>query len=390
MFIPIVSSGLASLPPATIPDIQDGILPEEKEKLTEYQLTPAEPLRRFCAAALQRVGVSAEDAATVADTLVEADLRGVHSHGVWWLTRYTRRLRHGGLNPKPNLKVAHETPAMLLLDADRAMGQIAAVAAMRHAIRKAKFSGASVVGVRNSNHFGAAAYYALMAPQENQIGFATTDAEPTMASWGGTHAVVGNNPLAFAVPTGRNFTLVLDMAQSVVAWGKIFLAAQRGEKIPSSWAFNAAGEPTEDPQEAMAGLLMPVGGYKGYGLALVMEILSGVLTGAAFGLSIPPMADETASQGHGHFFMALDIAQFMPLTEFQERMDVLIAQQREVPLAKGVERIYLPGEIEHFKREQRLKTGIPLEPYVIEALAQLGVEMDLDTTGLRPGSRAFE
>jgi LDH2 family malate/lactate/ureidoglycolate dehydrogenase len=360
-----------------------------REERPKDRLVQAEPLRRFCSAVFQRVGVSAGDAATVADTLVEADLRGVHSHGVWWLTRYTRRLRHGGLNPKPNLQVAHETPAILLLDADGAMGQIAAVTAMRYAIRKAKLSGASVVGVRHSNHFGAAAYYALMAAQQNQIGFATTDAEPTMAPWGGTKAVVGNNPLAFAIPTRRNFTLVLDMAQSVVAWGKIFLAAQRGEKIPSTWAFNAAGEPTDDPHEAVAGLLMPVGGYKGYGLALVMEILSGVLTGAAFGLSMPPMADETTSQGHGHFFMAFDIGQFLPLADFQERMDRLIAQQREVPLAKGVEHIYLPGEIEHLKREQRLKTGIPLEPHVMEGLAQLAVEMNLDTTGLWAGGAAF-
>ncbi len=371
---------------AAIADIEDGFLRKER---SEDKLVQVEPLRRFCSAAFQRVGVSADDAATVADTLVEADLRGVHSHGVWWLTRYTQRLRHGGLNPKPNLRVAHETPAILLLDADRAMGQVAAAAAMRHAIRKAKLSGASVVGVRNSNHFGAAAYYALMAAQENQIGYATTDAEPTMAPWGGTKAAVGNNPLAYAIPTGRDFTIVLDMAQSVVAWGKIFLAAQRGEKIPSTWAFNAVGEPTEDPHEAMEGLLMPVGGYKGYGLALVMEILSGVLTGAAFGLSMLPMADETASQGHGHFFMALDIGQFLPLAVFQERMDQLIAQQREVPLAKGVDRVYLPGEIEHSKREQRLKTGIPLDPYVIEALAQLAVEMDLDPTGLWAGVNAF-
>jgi LDH2 family malate/lactate/ureidoglycolate dehydrogenase len=351
--------------------------------MTAHTLVHRDPLHRFCAAAFERVGVPAEDAALVADTLVEADLRGVHSHGVWWLITYTQRLRHGGLNPRPDIRVVRETPAMALLDADRGMGQVGGIAAMRCAIQKARATGVGVAAVRNSNHFGAAAYYALMAVPEGQIGFAVSDAEPTMAPWGGAKAVVGNNPMAYAIPTGDDFSIVLDMAQSVVAWGKIFLAAQRGENIPPTWALNTSGEPTEDPHEAMAGLLLPVGGYKGYGLALVMEILSSVLVGATFGLDMPPMADAAATQDTGHFFLALDIDHFMPLATFKQRMANLIAEHRGVPRAPGVDRIYLPGEIEHLKRTQRLGSGIPLEDYITQALRRLGAELELDTRFLQ-------
>jgi LDH2 family malate/lactate/ureidoglycolate dehydrogenase len=269
---------------------------------------------------------------------------------------------------------------MTLLDADRSMGQIAGVAGMRQAIAKAKTCGVGVATVRNSNHFGAAAYYALLAAGEGQIGFAVSDAEPTMAPWGGAKAVVGNNPMAYAIPVDDGFNVVLDMAQSVVAWGKIFLAAQRGEQIPATWALSPNGTPTDDPHEAMAGLLLPVGGYKGYGLALVMEILSSVLVGATFGAGMQPISDETASQDVGHFMMALEISHFMSPDEFRKRMVYLIAEQRSVPLAAGVDRIYLPGEIEHLNRTQRLESGILLEPYVITALRQLGDELNLDTT----------
>jgi LDH2 family malate/lactate/ureidoglycolate dehydrogenase len=251
-------------------------------------------------------------------------------------------------------------------------------------MRKAQENGVGVATVRNSNHFGAAAYYALMAAHQQQIGFATTDAEPTMAPWGGAQKlVVGNNPLAYAVPVDDDFTLVLDMAQSVVAWGKIFLAAQRGEKIPPTWALNAEGEATDDPQAAMAGVLLPVGGYKGYGLALMMQVLSSVLSGATFGPTMPPMADPSVSQGHGHFFLALDIEHVIPLADFRRNMAQMVAEQRAVPLAKGVERIYLPGEIEQIKRQERLTTGIPLEPYVLAALAQVGEELGLEIAFLK-------
>jgi LDH2 family malate/lactate/ureidoglycolate dehydrogenase len=347
----------------------------------ELQRVPIEPLRRFCASAFERVGVPAEAAALVADTLVEADLRGVHSHGVWWVKTYTNRLRQGGLNPRPHLHIVRETASMAVLDADQALGQVASSAAMKLTMRKAGAEGVGVVAVRNSNHFGAAAYYAAMAARQHQIGFATTDAEPTMAPWGGAQQlVVGNNPLAYAVPVDDEFVMVLDMAQSVVAWGKIFLAAQRGEQIPPTWALNPAGEPTTDPQAAMAGVLLPVGGHKGYGLALMMQVISSLLSGATFGPTMPPMADPTVSQGHGHFFMALDIGHFVSLHEFRRAMAQLVAEQRAAPLAQGVERIYLPGEIEHRKRQERLRTGIPLEAYILNALREIGLELGIDSS----------
>jgi LDH2 family malate/lactate/ureidoglycolate dehydrogenase len=352
----------------------------------KYPRIPADQLRRFCVQAFEQVGLSTRDAALVADTLVDADLRGVHSHGTWWLTTYTERLRHGGLNPNPQIQIVRDLPSMAIVDAGGATGQVASAAAMRLSMDKARSSGVGVSTVRNSNHFGAAAYYAMMAAQEGQIGFATTDAEPTMAPWGGLKLVVGNNPLAFAAPVDDEFAVVLDMAQSVVAWGKIFLAAQRGEKIPAGWAVTPDGEATEDPVQAMAGFLQPVGQHKGYGLALMMEILSGVLSGAVFGASMPPMEDPTASQGHGHFFLAIEISHFMPLMEFKQRMSRLVAEQRYVPLAPGVERIFLPGEIEYEKKKRRLQSGIPLEPYIIESLTALGRDMGLETGFLRQKS----
>jgi LDH2 family malate/lactate/ureidoglycolate dehydrogenase len=294
------------------------------------------------------------------------------------MTTYTRRLRQGGLNPKPTMRVIQDTPSLVVLDADRAMGQVASVAAMRHAMAKAETTGVGAASVRNSNHFGAAAYYAQMAADHNQIGFAATDAEPIMAPWGGAKAVVGNNPFAYAIPSPE-FALVLDMAQSVVAWGKIFLAAQRNEQIPSAWALGPAGEPTNNPHTAMAGLLLPVGGYKGYGLALVMEVLCGVLSGASFGLTAPLMSDERASQDFGHFFLALNIAHFMLIDEFQERIARLVAEHRSAPVAPESERTYLPGEIEHLKRQTRLAQGIPLDSYIVRSLIQLGDELDLQT-----------
>jgi LDH2 family malate/lactate/ureidoglycolate dehydrogenase len=344
----------------------------------ENVVVEAAALRRFCEEAFERAGVPADDAATVADTLVEADLRGVHSHGVWWMTTYTRRLRQGGLNPRPAVRALRETPCLAVLDADRAMGQVAGVRGMKLATEKAGTAGVGVVTVRNSNHLGAAAYYALLAARKNQIGFAVSDAEPVMAPWGGAKAVIGNNPMAYAIPVDGEFSIVLDMAQSVVAWGKIFLAAQRGEKIPVTWALNAEGAPTDDPHEAMVGLLLPVGGYKGYGLALVMEILGSVLAGATFGSDMAPMSHDAAPQDVGHFFMALDINQFLPLEIFRERIGRLVKEHRGVPRRTGIERIYLPGEIEHELRARRLSDGIPLEPYIIKALIALGEELDVE------------
>ena len=282
------------------------------------------------------------------------------------------------MNPRPAIRVLRETPALALLDADGAMGQVAGVRAMQLAMEKAKTSGVGVVTVRNSNHFGAAAYFALLAARQDQIGFAVSDAEPIMAPWGGAKAVVGNNPLAYAIPAGGGFNVVLDMAQSVVAWGKIFLAAQRGEKIPATWAVGADGMPTESAHEALAGLLLPVGGYKGYGLAVVMEILSSVLVGATFGSGMAPMSDDSARQDIGHFFMALDISHFMPPDAFRERMTRLLDEHRAIPCRAGVERIYLPGEIEHDRRVERLAAGIPLDPYIMKVLEAVGEELDLD------------
>lgn len=348
----------------------------------EVMVLQAEALRRFCTAAFRQALMWEEDAALLAETLVEADLRGVHSHGVMLLPRYVRGLKVGGVNPRPEVKVVVETAAVALVDGDNGMGQMASVKAMELAIEKARRLGVGAVGVRNSNHFGAAAYYAMLALPHDMVGFATTNAPAVMAPWGGVTPTVGNNPFAYAMPAGRERPLVLDMACSTSARGKIRLAAQKGERIPLGWALTKEGEPTEDPHEALAGLLAPVGGYKGYGLAVIIEALAGVLTGALFARDIPRAGLESSEVFYpyhvGHFFGALDIGCFLSIAEYKARMDRLIGQIRSTALAKGVDRVYLPGEIEFEHHERRLREGIPTSYAVVRELKRLAEELGLE------------
>ena len=343
------------------------------------ELVQADNLRRFCSQILASVRVPQKDAELTAHTLVEADLRGVHSHGTESLLGYVKCLREGGLNPKPQIKPVVQLPAVSLLDGDGGLGQVVSVRAMREAMDKAKENGVGVVGVRNSCHFGAAAYYSMMALEEDMIGFATTNGGAVMAPWGGKVAMLGNNPISYAISAGQELPIVLDMALSVVAGGKIRLAALEGKKIPLGWALDQQGQPTDSPVEAMANLLLtPLGGYKGYGLAVVMDVLAGVLTGAAFGQHVNSwLTQPTEKQGVGHLFVALNIETFMPVAEFKDRVDRMIREIKSTPLAEGVKKIYLPGEIEFEKKAERLKTGIPLPIELLDRLRELGKELHL-------------
>ena len=338
---------------------------------------PAEALKEFCHRCFVQLGLGPEDAAITADNFVFANLRGVDSHGVIRMKVYADRLRAGGIDPKAQPSVIEESPATALMDAHNGIGQVASVAAAKLAISKSHESGFGLVGVRNSNHFGAAAYYTMLALDEGMVGFAATNAGATMAPTGGREARLGNNPFAIAVPAQSNPPIILDMATGAVAWGKIFIAQQEGRTIPFGWALDRDGEPTQDPNAAAdGGLIEPLGGYKGYGLSLLIDILTGVLCGSAFSKQVLMLRKNFDQPvGCAHTFGALRIESFMAVSEFRSRVDAIIGLMRDCPPAASVDRIYLPGEIEHEIEQRRRSQGIGLNAVLCEELATLASEL---------------
>ena len=340
---------------------------------------PAGKLLAFCRACFEKLGLSKQHARLTAENLIFANLRGVDSHGVIRLKIYAERLRAGGFKPKVRSKIISEQESSALIDACHGMGQVAAAAAMKLAIAKAKKTGMAVVSVRNSNHFGASAFYAMRALEHGMIGFAATNAGPTMAPTGGREGRLGNNAMAIAVPAGEFPPIVLDMATGAVAWGKIFVAQQEKKKIPATWALDKHGVPTDDPNAAAhQGLIQPFGGYKGYGLSLLIDILTGVLSGGGFSTHVKTLYKQIEAPSQvAHTCAAVRIGAFLPLAEFLQRMDEIIRLMRSCPTAPGVERIFVPGEIEHETEQRRRAGGIPLNAELRGELKVLGVELKL-------------
>lgn len=349
-------------------------------------LVAAPDLIQACQRILEKAGVPADQAAIIADAIVEGDLRGVQSHGVLRLSAYVHRVRTDTMTAATEVQVIGERGACALMDARHGFGQIAGVRAMSEAIARARQYGVGFVGVRNAGHFGVAAYYAMLALPHKMIGMVSANAAPSMAAWGGASPLLGTNPICIAIPTGGDVDIVLDMASSVVARGKIRLAASRGEPIPLGWALDERGLPTDDPAAAMRGTLVPIGGPKGYGLALVVDILSGVLTGSAFGPRVPSIHDTDAMVSAGFAVQALDIAAFADPRDFERDIQSLITDIRNSPRAPTCDRIYLPGEIEWLNRQERLEHGIPMPESVLQGLARLARELDVAIEWLNPGS----
>lgn len=347
----------------------------------------AADLRYWTRAVFESVGLPEPDAAVVTDALVSADLRGIDSHGVMRVPIYVKRLRLDLIEPRPSIRLAGDRGTVAVLDGGNGMGQVVAAQAMEEAIRRARQHSVGLVGVRNSNHFGMAAYFAMQALEHDMIGVALSNAPATMAPWGGARPYLGTNPLAIAVPAGDEPPIVLDMAMSTVARGKIILAAQEGTPVPEGWAVDTDGEPTTDPARALAGMVLPVGGAKGYGLATIIEILAGVLVGAAFGPHIGALYDNfTSPQGLGHFLGAIDVQAFDTADRFKGRMDRLIQEIRAVPRASQVERIYLPGEIEWLAELRRRREGIDLHPQTIPALQTVADDLRIPGPWSRLGA----
>ncbi|WP_409076586.1 Ldh family oxidoreductase (plasmid) [Pantoea sp. C3] len=331
-------------------------------------------LTAFCTQILENIGVPSDDARIVVKNLVEADLRGVYSHGVVRFPIYVKRILDGGTNPKASMKILRETRTTAVVDGDNGLGHLVGVQAMQLAIEKAAEGDCVFVAVKNSNHFGAAAYYTEMAARHNMIGFSfTIGAINHMTPWGGAEAMLGNNPFSVAFPTREDFSIVLDMACSIAARGKIIVAAKEGKPIPEDWATGPDGLPTTDAVEALKGFVTPLGGPKGYALTLTVGLLSTLLSGAFFGSDVGDLYEKTSTaQNSGHLFGVLPVASFDDLDSYLDRMDKAISDMRNAKKATDVERIYLPGEREYLSLLKHRQQGIPLGQSLYRELAELG------------------
>lgn len=345
--------------------------------MTDVPTLSRDRLLAFATDAYRAVGMPPDDALLAADTLVQADLWGHQSHGVMRLPWYVARLRSGVARPVAEPEMVVDAGAVAVMDGHDAMGQVLAARAAREAIRRAQAHGIGAVAVRRSNHFGTAMYFTLMAPPEGCILFASTNASPAMAPWGGRAKRVGNNPWSWAAPAGRFAPMVLDIANTAVARGKIYLARQRGEAIPPGWALDAEGVPTTDATAGIAGIIQPMAGHKGYAISVVMDMLSGVLTGSGIGPEVAgPYQAERRSQA-GHLLIALDIRAFQPLDAFNARMEAMIEGLHGAPLATGSSRILYPGELEAGNDTRLRREGVTLPADTLEDLAKLAGELGL-------------
>jgi LDH2 family malate/lactate/ureidoglycolate dehydrogenase len=340
-------------------------------------------LQSFVGAIFESCGMQPGDAQLLAETLVQADLRGCHSHGVLRVPEYAARLKGGGIDPKGIPSVVREKGVAIVVDGGNSMGQIGSTFAMRRAIDRARELGVAVAAVRGSNHCGAMAYYAMMALAHDMIGLATTNALPTMAPWGGIDKIVGINPLAVALPAGDEHPIVIDAAFSGSSHGKIRVFHQKGLAIPEGWAFDAAGRPTTDAAAAISGLLQPIGGYKGVGFAVVMGLLSTALSAASYGTELGNMVEGPRPGRDGHFFVALDVSAFTEVPDFKSRVDAVVRQMRASRRAEGAERIYSPGELEFLTERAYRTEGIPLNETTVQGLLQCAQPLGLDSALLR-------
>lgn len=347
--------------------------------MSDVQRFSSAALTDFVDQALRRFDVPPEDARVTAEILVEADLMGIESHGVAHLMvhpSYVLGFRQGVVNPRPSIRVLHETASTALVDGDGGLGPVVGHRAMKIAIEKAKECGTGMVAATRSRHYGIAGYYALMAVPHDMIGMAFTNSPPFVAPTFGRKRMLGTNPIAVAVPTGSGHPFLLDMATSAASHGKFEIARREGKPIPPTWGADEEGVPSTDMTRIMSrGWLLPLGStpeaasYKGYGLSMVVDILSGVLSGVGLSLNIEYIKHEV-----GHFCMALRIDGFRPVDEFKAMMDEMLTVFRSAPTVPGAERVLVAGQREFETREARLANGIPLHASIVGLLHRLAEE----------------
>jgi len=339
-------------------------------------------LAAFVIRALAAAGLSKQDAEIVAGLMVEADLRGSDTHGVIRLPLYVRRIRAGGVNAKPNIRVVSDRPSAALIDGDNAMGHLVMRRAAHLAIDKAKATGVGWVGARMSNHAGPAALYVTMPLHHDMIGlYFAVGSNNHLPAWGSSESLLGTNPMAVAVPAHEESAIVLDMAPTVAAYGKVRLKAQRGEPMPVGWMIDKQGKPLTDPKRADEGHLLPIGDYKGYGLSLIIGILAGALNRAALGREVVDFVKETGKATNtGQAIAAIAIDAFMPAADFRRNVDQVVRDMRNSQKLPGVERIYLPGEQSHAKLLDRRARGVPMPKALRDTLD--GMARDLNVAPL--------
>ena len=355
-------------------------------------------LQQFSASVFQKIGCSSSDAALAAEVLSSADLRGVDSHGIARLTGYVRLWEKQRINTRPNVRVVHETPSTAVVDGDAGLGLVVAPWAMQVAIAKASSAGTGWVSVRHSNHFGIAGYHAMQALPHDMVGIALTNASPLVAPTFALDRLLGTNPIAVAIPAGDQPPLVVDMATTTVANGKLEILQRKEQPAPTGWIQDRAGQPSINPKElSQGGALLPLGGdyehgsHKGYCLSSVVDIFSAVFSGANYGPWVPPFVSfldppaNPVGKGIGHFLGAMRVDAFRPADEFKRHMDRWITTFRRARAAEGHERVLIPGDPERATEAQRRQAGVPLLEPVVADLVELGERLGVATDFLRVG-----
>jgi len=338
-----------------------------------------EILRRFSGDIFRKFGLSEIDAFTVADTLVFANLRGIDSHGVVRIPPYLKRLEQGGAKSTANIRILKENPASVLLDGNGAMGQVIGAHASQLAVSKAESSGVAFVVARGSAHYGAASYYAVEIAKRNMIGISSTNTTPSVAAWGGARKALGNDPLSIAVPYREGFPLVLDISMSKTAGGKLKLAVKNNQSVPTGLGLDKSGRATTDPKAILdGGVHLPFGEHKGYGLAVMLEIINAVLSGANMLGEVGSWTKHPENPSNlGQIFAAINIAAFLDPKEFAERLDAFTQELKQSPPAEGGAGVLLPGEIEARVERERRDHGIPVPTAVWNELMEVSKTMNV-------------
>lgn len=329
-----------------------------------------EEWRRICEKLFTGIGISKEDSAIIVEAAITADIRGVPSHGTVRLLTYRQRIERGLINPSPKIKIENDSPSFIHLDGDNGAGQVVAYKAVKIAMESAKKTGCCAVSIHNTNHMGMLSYYALKAAEENFISNIMCNTPPFVAAIGGSEPILGTNPICWGIPAEK-FPIIMDMAISP-ARGKIKNAFDKGEPIPEGWAIDEDGKPTTDASKALNGVLLPSGGVKGYGIGIVVELFTGILSGANFGKHMPhPLDDYENKPDVGNFIMVFDVEKILSVERFKQRVSEYAAMVKSSKLSEGSSGIYLPGELEYLKAEKIKLGGLEISDSLYEKYTSL-------------------
>lgn len=338
---------------------------------------PRQQLEKFGVAVLEKLSVPRADAELLIDSLIQAELWGHESHGLLRLSWYYERLKNQAMRAVSAPQFVLDSGPLLVIDAQDSIGQVMAKLACQEAEKRARQHGIAAVGVRNSNHFGTAMYFTRMLAKQNLVAILTTNASPSMAPWGGRKKVIGNNPWSIAAPY-KDKVVVLDMANTVVARGKIYAALEKDEKIPYDWAITQDGRRTNNPKEAVDGVILPMGGHKGYAISFMMDVLSGVLTGSEVATGVNGPYKPKSKSGAGHLLIAIDVEKFAEPESYNLKIEQLVGEVKGSPLAEGFDAIYYPGELEDKTEEANLALpGIKIYDSTMQELQKISVEIDI-------------